>query len=98
MAMSHLGNILKNYQPNSPLRKSVTAAMVVETANTILKEFFGPEVETMAQATYVKHRTLYVASLSTTASQAIKMRENELFKAIKERLGGDEVARIQFVS
>lgn len=98
MSMSHLGNIIKNYQPLSPLRKSVTAAMVVETANAVLKDFFGPEVETMAQATYIKHRTLYVASLSSTASQAIKMRENELFKTIKERIGADEVARIQFVS
>lgn len=98
MSFKPIGSILSQYSPQSAIRRSVTSSLIVETANIVLKELFGPEIENLAQAKFIKNRILTIACLSTTAAAAIKMRENELYQAISDRLGVNEVARLRFLS
>ena len=98
MAMSSLGNILRNKSAASPLLKGVNASMAVEAANAALIKFFGPDIVHHATAAYVKDNVLFIACLSSVAAQEIKMQEKSLINATNEALPLSSIKSVKYIS
>ena len=84
--MLNLGDILKKRTSQSPIWKSVTATLVVEEANKIIKELFGDEVQKYAQAVYLKNEVLSIACLSSVAAQEVKINEKKIIEKMANAL------------
>lgn len=95
--LDSFAKIIGNKNFSSPVLKKVTASLTVEMANTLLAEFFGPEIAGHATAAYVKHGALYVACLSGAAAQEIKLREAELLKRLRECAPSSQLQKIHYI-
>lgn len=98
MGFNSLGNILGNRHTQSPLIKGVTAAMVMEEANKQLAIIFGAGIAEYASAAYLRHTTLCIACLSTTAAQEIRLHEAEFIAAINQKMTGIKITKIRYLS
>lgn len=98
MAMSSLASILNNRGKQSSLLKGVTGALVVEETNRQLIRIFGPEIVNHASAAYLRHTTLAIACLSTTAAQEIKLHERDLLAGIQAKIPLANITKIRYLS
>lgn len=93
--LQSLSNILQNHQTKSPLVRGVQAAMAVEKANQIIRDFWGEAGERYARALYVKNRILTIACLSSSMAQEIKLREKEIINKLNEFQGTKTVEKVR---
>ena len=81
----------------SPTVRGVTAAMIVEQANTVLVEMFGASAGTTIQSMYFKNNTLAIGCLSSVAAQEVRLREKELLQKLASCLKHGTVDKIKYV-
>ncbi|MFA5127588.1 MAG: DUF721 domain-containing protein [Patescibacteria group bacterium] len=96
--MQSLFSIFSGKKNESPTMRGAAAAMVVEDANTVLVDFFGPDCRTYLEAVYIKNGTLGIHASGSGAALEIKMRESEIIAKINEKFGGQAVNKIIIVS
>lgn len=78
--------------------RGAAAAMVVEDANAVLVDFFGPDCRTYLEAIYLKNNALGIKVNGSGAALEIKMREREIIAKINEKFGGQAINKIIIVS
>ncbi len=98
MTWQPLGSLLQNHVVNSTIRRGITAAKVVETAQAILAELFSKEARSQFQATYFKNGALMMACLSAAAAQELRLNEEEFKAKINSKLPQPVVRRIVYLS
>lgn len=99
MTFSPIGEALnKKFQTQMTLQKQVLAARVVEEAESVFRDFFGPEVARSIKPLYLKNRTLTVTCSQSAVAQEIRLNQPALVQKINIKLGGSEVDRIRYLS
>jgi len=88
MSFSTIENILnKNIQKKSGLTKQIQATLICEKFDKIIQEKWGNKMINKVKAMYFKDNILTIASLSSVASQEIKLHEKEILEKINEKFG-----------
>ncbi len=95
--MQSLGNLLRLKTEQSPLLRSVNAAMIVEIANQILPELIGVKAAENAQVVFFKDRTLTLACLSSVIAQEIKLYEEQYIALLNKKCGQNIVDKIKYL-
>jgi len=98
MGLNLLGDLLKRQMWNSLVWKGVEASLVVDEANKILADMFGPELKKYARALYLKNRTLAITCLSSVAAQEIRLNEQAIVTKLKNKFGQQTVERIRYLA
>ncbi len=97
MSFSTIGNILnKNIQKKSGLTKQIQATLICEKFDKIIQEKWGNKIIDKVKAIYFKNNTLTIASLSSVASQEIKLHEKKILEKINEKFD-NSVERIRYL-
>ncbi|MBI2636953.1 MAG: DUF721 domain-containing protein [Parcubacteria group bacterium] len=79
------------------IEKSVSDALVCEEFDTIAQHILGSSAS-KCRAVYVKDRTLWVAVLSNAVSNELKLYEQDILRALKERVGAGRVSALRFMA
>ena len=82
----------------NPAGSHITASLIVETANKVLEETFGPASKRFAQAVYFKDKTINITCLSSVMAQEIKLNEKKILPAINNKLGAFTVEKIRYLA
>jgi len=97
MSFSTIENILnKNIQKKSGLTKQIQATLICEKFDKIIQEKWGNKIIDKVKAIYFKNNTLTIASLSSVASQEIKLHEKKILEKINEKFD-NSVERIRYL-
>lgn len=83
--LDSFAKIVGNKNFSSPIMKRVSTAMLVASANEKLATLMGPAIKEYATIAYVRQDVLYIACLSSAATQEIKLHEVELLKLINDQ-------------
>lgn len=83
---------------HTPIKKQIQAAQVVEIAQAVFNDLFGPEKGSHAKPLYLKNRTLTVTCASSSVAQEIRLRQGDIVARINEKMGGNEVDRIRYLA
>lgn len=97
MAMSSLGDILKSKHNDSPLKRGITAASIVEVTNAVLAELWGPGIRDHASAAYIRNKTLAIACLSSAVAQEIRFKEQQIIAQVSARAPYAVIERIRYL-
>lgn len=71
-------------------------ALVCEEFDRIARHILG-EAASKCRAVYIKDRSLWIAVLSSSVSSELKMYEQDILRALKERFGGNRVSELRFM-
>ena len=97
MSFSAISSILNNtVKQQKGLAGQVTAALVCEEFDKIVRQIWGEKGATKVKALYLKDNVLTIASLSSVMAQEIKLNEREILSALNEKFKG-AVERIRYV-
>jgi predicted nucleic acid-binding Zn ribbon protein len=96
--MKSLGDLLQKKQNKSALWRGVSAALIVEESNKVLKDFLGKDAANLAQAVYFKNKIITFACLSSVTAQEIRLGENEILFKINEKFGKNTVEKIRYLA
>jgi hypothetical protein len=94
--MKSLGNLLQNTLATT-VGKKASIAHIVEITNQYLAQTFGPEIQNLAEARYIKNDAIFIACLSNLIAQEIKYKENELLERINNTIQGVTIKKINFL-
>jgi len=97
MAMRSLGDILKKQMKQSSVGQRITATLVVEKANQVVKDMFGSGVIKYVQAVYFKEKVIALTCLSSVMAQEIKLNEKRIIAEINGKLGALVVEKIRYL-
>ena len=95
--MRSLGDILKKQMKQSSVGQRITATLVVEKANQVVKDMFGPGVIKYVQAVYFKEKVIALTCLSSVMAQEIKLNEKRIIAEINEKLEALVVEKIRYL-
>lgn len=99
MSFTPLGDTLHDkLDKNSPLKKQLESAEVIEIASAALLELFGEELSKNAKPLFLKNRTLTISCTSSSMAQEIRLNQTEIVQKINEKLGKNEVDRIRYLA
>ena len=79
------------------MMRGAASAMVVESANAVLAEIFGPDSRAFVEAMYLKNEILGIRVAGSAGSMEIRLREREIIDKISEKFGGQMVKKIKFI-
>ena len=86
MSFSSFSNILdKNFKQKSSLSRQVTAALICDDFDNLLKEYWGDASKNKAKAIYFKNNTLTIACLSSAMAQEIKLNEQKILSVLNDK-------------
>lgn len=94
--MDELRNVLKGRISHAGVSASVDAALVVERAQKVFDEFFGPEPQ-LVRVLYLKNRTLTVSVSGAPVAQEVKKNESTLLEKIRAATGDATIERIRYL-
>ncbi len=96
--MKSLGSLLSSHAISTPFMKGAVAAQAVEASQKILVEIFGPEILNAVSPAYVKKGFLYIACLSSTAAQELKLNESAILVALHKTVPGASIKGLKCIS
>ncbi len=96
--MDSIKNLLQNSNLSTPVLRGVRAAEVLEIAEKVLINEFGPTVDEFVKPAYFRRDCLTIACLSSTAAQELKLRETVILEQINANLKGARVVRLKYMS
>ena len=79
------------------IAKQVEASVGVGVALEILQERFGEGVEKHAKPKYIKNRVLGIEIAHPAVGEQISEQQENIIKAVNEKLGRHEVVEMQFL-
>ncbi|MEK7189037.1 MAG: DUF721 domain-containing protein [Patescibacteria group bacterium] len=91
-----VSNIIPKSVRKAGISRAVSDALVCEEFDAIAKHILGAAAS-KCRAIYVKNRTLWVAVLSNSVSNELKMSEQDILSALKERFGQNRVSELRFM-
>lgn len=93
-----IGDALQDRVGSKSIKKSVDASMVIDAAEEVFEDMFGEEQAFHANPQFLKNRTLTVTCTSSTMAQEIRLKQKEIVNKINEKLDGDKVDRIRYLT
>lgn len=97
MSFTHISAIInKNFKQKNQLSQQVTAALVCDEFDKIIKDRWGKKIKHKAKAMYFKDSVLTIASLSSVMAQEIKLHEKEILEQINNKFN-NAVERIRYL-
>lgn len=91
-----ISKILPKSIQRAGISKRVGAVTVIEAFSTIIGDFLSPELAKKVRPLFVRDKVLTIASLSSIASQEVKLKEAELIAKINEKIGKTAVEKIRY--
>jgi len=91
-----LGDLIPSSVKKSGIEKSVSDAMVCEEFQFIAKNILKDASE-HCHAVYIKDGCLWIAVLSNSVSNELKMYEQDILKAFDEKFGEERVTSFKFM-
>lgn len=99
MPFTSLGDALGNKMiSQTPLKRQVESALVIEYTIQVLQELFGDEGARHAKPLYLKNRTLTITCSTSAIAQEIRLNQQAIVQKINEKLGKKEVDRIRYLA
>ena len=92
-----LSGLISDSLKKSGIAKQVNDALICEEFNKIAAHILGEAAE-HCRAVYIKDRCLWVAVLSSSASNELKLYEADVLKAVAERFGPGRVEAVRFLT
>ncbi len=94
--MDDLKDILKGRVQHAGVTASVTAALVVESAQKVFDDFFGLTPQ-LIRVLYLKNRTLTVAVNGAPVAQEVKRNEKTLLEQLRAATKDEQIERIRYL-
>lgn len=91
-----LGNLIPSAISKAGIGKQVSDAMVCDEFDRIARHLLGSAAE-HCHAVYIKDRVLWVAVLSNSVSNELKLSEQDIVSALCEEFGPGRVAGLRFM-
>jgi predicted nucleic acid-binding Zn ribbon protein len=91
-----LGELIPSSVKKAGIQKSVSDAMVCEEFQSVAKNILG-DVAEHCHAVYIKDRVLWVAVLSNSVSNELKIYEQDILKSFEEKFGKERVVGLRFM-
>jgi len=95
--MDSLGNLLSHNPFKKAIMRGVESAEIVEKANEVLTQVFGEAINEHAHAAYTKHNRIFIACLSSTVAQEIRLHEKRILELILQQIPSARIAGISFI-
>jgi len=92
-----LGDLIPDSVKKAGIQKSVSDAMVCEEFGKIASHLIGQAGE-HCHAVCVKNRCLWVAVLSNSVSNDLKIYEHDIIKALADKFGKERVVSLRFMA
>lgn len=92
-----LSSLISKSVHKAGIASSVSDAMVCEEFDTIAEHILGP-LASKCRAVYVKDRTLWVAVLSNSVSNELKLYEQDILRALADAFGPRRVVELRFMA
>lgn len=93
-----ISQLLKRAVNRAGIQRGVTAAMAVERAEVITKEFFGADITDVIRPLSLRSRTLTFVSQDSSASSSIGMYEEMIIQYVNEGFDAPVADRISIVA
>jgi len=91
-----LGDLIPKSLKKAGIEKSVSDAMVCEEFDKLAKHILGEQAK-KCRAVYVKDRVLWIAVLSSSVSNELKMYEQDILRALSDKFGKTRVLGLRFM-
>jgi hypothetical protein len=92
-----LSSLVPRSVQKAGIEKSVSDAMVCEEFNKIARKLIGSAGE-KCHAVYIKDRCLWIAVLSNSVSNELKIYEADILKALSDEFGENRVKLLRFMT
>lgn len=92
-----LGNLISDSIKKSGIGKQVSDALICEEFQKIAAHILGQAAE-HCHAVYIKDRTLWVAVLSSSVSNELKLYEADILKGLADKFGEGRVEGLRFLA
>ncbi|MDP3995063.1 MAG: DUF721 domain-containing protein [bacterium] len=91
-----IGNLVPKSVHKAGITGAVNDALVCEEFDSMTTHILG-EAAAKCRAVYIKDTTLWVAVLSNAVSNELKMYEQDIIRALKERFGSGRISGLRFM-
>jgi len=91
-----LGDLIPKSLKKAGIEKSVSDAMVCDEFDKLAKHILG-EAASKCRAVYVKDRVLWIAVLSSSVSNELKLYEQDVLRALSDKFGKTRVVGLRFM-
>jgi hypothetical protein len=91
-----LGDLIPKSVKKAGIEKNITDAMICDEFAKIAHHILGDSAR-KCRAVYVKDRTLWVAVLSNTVSNELKMYEQDVLNALSDKFGKGHIEQLRFM-
>lgn len=99
MSFTPLGDTLhKKMAGQSPIKKQVEAALVIEYAEQVLSDLLGASQAIHAKPLFLKNRTLTITCSSSAVAQEVRLKQGLIVEHLNLKLGKKEVDRIRYLA
>ncbi len=98
MGFTAINLLLKRALVRAGIARGVTAAMAVNRAETIVKEFFGSDITDVIRPLSLRNRILTFASIDSSAASSVGMYEDMIIQYVNEGFEKPVADRITIVS
>ncbi len=92
-----IGNLISNSINKAGISRQISDSLVCEEFDKIAYNLLG-DMSEKCRAVYVKDRTLWVAVLSSSVSNELKMYENDILCGLADEFGCNRVQKLRFMS
>lgn len=94
--MQDLGSLLNKSIQRAGITRQVGAVQVIKIAEEVLSEKMPANLASQVRPVYLRHKTLYIASLASIASQELQFIQDDVIYEINKRICNNAVEKIRF--
>lgn len=98
MPLIAIEQLLPHALNRARIKKQVTAAMIVDRACTVLKDYFGPEIMDDIKPLSVCKGILTIACVNMSAGASVGMVEDMIVRTINESFDQPYIKRITLIT
>lgn len=95
---SPVSDLLNRFLRRHGIHEQVQTAAVLRSVEGILREWFGEDIFRYIEVKYVRGGALVIASTSSAATQAIRLRNDEILAKIREKFSNADIKTLVFVA
>ena len=98
MAWSNIKEQLDRSLKQKGIKKLVDESLIISSANKLMEEIWGKEVETKAKVVYFKNDILTIAILFDEIEEEFKFHKDNFIKHLNKELGNNIIKDLRFLS
>lgn len=98
MPLIAIEQLLTRAMKRARIGRQVSAAMVVDRAHAVLRDYFGLEILDAVKPLYVRNRILAIACVDMSAGASVGMVEDMIVKTVNEGFDEPQIERITLIT